>query len=184
MGRLFDFLKRGRATAAARDWHRDWERAVAGLDDGAPARLQVRLREGPPLGEDVEIEQEMLDALRDLLALERDLARAALPAIDTSHRVAHGEPCHFSVPVSMPYATAQPTGRLLLTSGRAAFAGGGRTPALAWHAARDVIRDGRDLIFVRSNGDPAYRFRCNSFTDALCGAAIARYLIRASRQPL
>lgn len=180
---LFGFLKRGRGTTAAQDWHTDWEAAVAGLDADAPARLGARLIASPPLGEDVEVEEEMLQALRDLLALERDLESAVLPAIETSHRVAHGEPCHFSAPVSMPDDPAQPTGRLLLTGGRAVFAGGSRTPAVSWHAAREVIRQGRDLIVVRSNGDDGYRFRCNTFTDALCGAAIARHLMRAARKP-
>ncbi len=181
---LFGFLKRDRGTSAAREWHKDWETAVERLDREAPARLEARLRGGPPLGppqDDVEVEEEMLQALRDLLAIEADLARAVLPTIETSHRVAHGERCHFNAPVSMPDDPQQPTGRLLLTSGRAAFAGGSRTPAIPWHAARDVIRAGRDVLFVRAGGDEAVRFRCNSFSDALCGAAVARHLLRAAR---
>jgi hypothetical protein len=83
----------------------------------------------------------------------------------------------------MPDDPAQPTGRLLLTSTRAVFAGGSRTPALAWHAAREVIQSGRDLLFVfrSANEDGGHRFRCNSFADALCGGAIARHLIRTAR---
>jgi hypothetical protein len=83
----------------------------------------------------------------------------------------------------MPDDPAQPTGRLLLTSARAVFAGGARTPAIAWHATREVIQSGRDLLFVYRNaqGDEGHRFRCNSFTDALCGAAIARHLMRGAR---
>jgi hypothetical protein len=84
----------------------------------------------------------------------------------------------------MPDDPAQPTGRLLLTSGRAAFAGGARAPALPWHGLRQVVRAERDLIFVRAGGDDGVRFRCNSFSEAACGAALARHLMRAARQPL
>ena len=79
--------------------------------------------------------------------------------------------------------SGQPTGRLLLTSTRAVFAGGARTPALPWHATREVIQSGRDLLLVFKNAqeDDGHRFRCNSFADALCGAAIARHLMRSSR---
>jgi hypothetical protein len=181
---LFGWFSRGRANAPAKDWHRDWDAAVAALDETAPTRLEARLRDATPLADDVEVEEEMLQALRDLLALERELAASRLPRVETTHRVAAGEPCHYSAPVSVPDDPAQPTGRLLLTSGRAAFAGGSRVPAVPWHATRDVLRTGRDLIFVRHGGDDGVRFRCNSFSDALCGAAIARYLVRAARRPV
>lgn len=182
---LFAWFRRERGTAtAARDWHDAWDAAVAALDADAVPRLEAPLRAQPPLADDVEVEEEMLQGLRDLLALERELAAARLPSVETAHRVAAGEPCHFSAPVSMPDDPAQPTGRLLLTSRRAAFAGGSRAPAIPWHAARDVVRNGRDLILLRAGGDDGYRFRCNSFSDALCGTAIARHLIRAARKPL
>jgi hypothetical protein len=181
---LFGWLKRESTSTRARDWHRDWEAAIAALDDTAPARLDARLQCEPPLGDDVEVEEEMLHALRELLALERDLAAARLPRIETAHRVAAGEPCHYSAAVSMPDDPLQPTGRLLFTSGRAAFAGGSRTPAVPWHAARDVLRVDRDLVIVRSGAEDGYRFRCNSYADAVCGAALARYLMRAARKPV
>jgi hypothetical protein len=184
---LFDWFRRNGAgpTRAAREWHSAWETALAELDGDAPARLQAWLTRDPALAEDMEIEEEMLEALRDALALERDLAAATLPsAIDTAHRAAAGEPCYYSAPVSMPDDPAQPTGRLLLTSGRAAFAGGSRTTAIPWHAAREVIRAGRDLIFVRAGADEGYRFRCNTYSDAVRGAAIARHFTRAARKPV
>jgi hypothetical protein len=85
--------------------------------------------------------------------------------------------------VSIPDDPAQPTGRLLLTYGRAVFAGGARTPPLPWHAARDVVHSGRDLLLIAKHmpDEASHRFRCNSYADALCGAAIARHLMRASR---
>lgn len=178
---LFGWLKRGSTPPALREWHEAWERAVAALDALAPERLAARLT---GLGEDVEIEEEMLQALRDVLALERDLATGQLPEVETSHRVTAGEPCHYSAPVSMPDDPSQPTGRLLLTSHRAAFAGPGRVPAVPWHAARGVMRAGRDIVLVRAGTDDGQRFRCNSFSDALCAAAIARHLMRGVRKPL
>ena len=83
----------------------------------------------------------------------------------------------------MPDDPAQPTGRLLLTSTRAVFAGGAGTPALPWHGTREIVQSGRDLIFVfkRAGEDDGFRFRCNSFADALCGAAIGRHLMRPPR---
>jgi hypothetical protein len=180
---LFGFLRRG-GRDGARDWQRAWERAVDGLDAGAPARLEAELAGRAVVDDDLEVEQEMLQALRDVLALAADLARGALPLIDTSHRAAAGERCHFSAPVSMPDDPAQPTGRLLLTSGRAAFAGGTRTPPLPWHAARQVVRTGRDLILVRSGAADGLRFRCNTFSDAVCAAALARHLMTAARKPV
>src|SRR3989337_647425 len=69
--------------------------------------------------------------------------------------------CHFGGPGAMPDDPAQPTGRLLLTSTRAVFAGGARTPALPWHATKEIVQSGRDLIFVfqRTGEDDGVRFR-------------------------
>lgn len=145
--------------------------------------LRTALRATPPFADDLEIEEEMLDGLRQLLELERELRASHLPRVETSHRVVGSDRCHFSAPVSMPDDPAQPTGRLLLTSTRAVFAGGARTPALPWHATREVIQSGRDLmrVFRNAQGHEGHRFRCTSFTEALCGAAIARHLMIRSR---
>ncbi|HEY2433641.1 MAG TPA: hypothetical protein VGI12_13275 [Vicinamibacterales bacterium] len=178
--RWFGFLRRRRGNGHD-EWQRAWEHAVDGLDESASSRLDAALTARRAAGDDLEMEDEMLQALHQVLALERELARDVLPHIETAHRVAAGERCHFSAPVAMPDDPAQPTGRLILTAGRAAFAGAGRPPALPWHATRQVIRAGRDLIFVGAGADDGFRFRCNSFPDALCGAAIARHLMRAAR---
>jgi hypothetical protein len=183
---LFGWLGKKTPTSAngeVQAWRESWAKAVASLDPAALAPLAAALARTPPLADDLEVEEEMLDALRHLLELQPDLAAGRLPVLETSHRVVGADRCHFSAPVSMPDDPAQPTGRLLLTSARAVFAGGARTPALPWHATREVLQTGRDLVFVYRSAqeDDGYRFRCNSFTDALCGAAIARHLMRSAR---
>lgn len=177
---LRDWLRR-KTDRAAHAWRDQWARALASPDAEAVASLEAALRRQPPIADDLELEEEMLDALRQLVDLSRELDAARLPIVDTSHRLVGGDVCHFSAAVSVPDDPAQPTGRLLLTSRRAAFAGGGRVPALAWHAVRQIAQDGRDLLFVHAGGEDAVRFRCNSFTDAVCGAAIARFLVRRQR---
>ena len=178
---LFGWLRTGTDDGGeTKAWREQWTRAVASRDPAALDRLAADLRRAPPLADDLEVEEEMLDGLRQLLELERDLAAAHVPIIDTAHRVVGADRCHFSAPVSMPDDPAQPTGRLLLTSTRAVFAGGARTPAVPWHGTREIVQSGRDLIFVfkRAGEDEGLRFRCNSFADALCGAAIGRHLMR------
>jgi hypothetical protein len=178
------FRKKGHeSTNGARKWREAWTQAVAALDAGAVAPLEAALRATPPLADDLEFEEEMLEALKHLLELERELTASGVPVVETSHRVVGSDRCHFSAPVSMPDDPAQPTGRLLLTSTRAVFAGGSRAPALPWHATREVIQSARDLLFISKHGpeDQGHRFRCNSFADALCGAAIARHLMRTAR---
>lgn len=180
---LFGWWKGKPDNGELRAWRDEWARAVASLDAGALAPLEAALRRQPPIADDVEMEEEMLDGLRQLIAIERELGAARLPLVETTHRVVGTDRCHFSAPVSLPDDPAQPTGRLLLTSARAAFAGGARTVPLPWHAVREVMQGGRDVIFVTSragDGD-GQRFRCNSYAEALCGAAIARFLMRQSR---
>ena len=178
---LFGWLTKGTDGGGdVKAWREQWARAVESRDPAELDRLAAVLQRQPPIADDLEIEEEMLDGLRQLLDLERDLAASRLPVIDTTHRVVGADRCHFSAPVSMPDDPAQPTGRLLLTSTRAVFAGGARTPAVPWHGTREIVQSGRDLIFVfkRAGEDDGLRFRCNSFADALCGAAIGRHLMR------
>lgn len=177
MGLWDRFRKNGRAV---RDWHERWAAAIGAADASAVVDLDDTLRRQPPIADDLELEEEMLDALRQLVELSRNLDASRLPAIETTHRLVGNDVCHFNAVVSVPDDPAQPTGRLLLTSRRAAFAGGGRVPSLAWHAVREVVRDSRDVLFV-GHGDIAVRFRCNSFSDAVCGTAIARYLAEHAR---
>src|SRR4051812_41908386 len=108
-------------------------------------------------------------------------ASGGLPRLETGHRVVRGEPCHFSAPATLVEETAQPTGRLLLTSARIIFVGGGTSVAVPWHGVSAAAHGDRDLVLVKSGGEVAYRFRCNSYTDALCAAYIGREILAARR---
>lgn len=167
-----------RSERATDAWRERWRKAVDAPDIADLDALEAALHGLPSPADDLELEEEMLDALRQLIALTRELTAGRLPSVDTSHRMVGTDACHFSAAASMPDDPAQPTGRLLLTSTRAAFAGGARLPPLPWHAVRAVVQDGRDVAFVLVSGDRIVRFRCNSFADAVCGAAIARSLAK------
>lgn len=176
---IFEWFGR-RNGGATRAWRERWRQAVAAPDSSELSALETALHRHPPMADDLELEEEMLEALRNLVDLSAALADSRLPVVETSHRVVGRDVCHFSAAVSIPDDPAQPTGRLLLTSTRAAFAGGARLPALPWHAVREVVHDGRDVLIQRA-GDEIVRFRCNSFTDAVCSAAIARFLVQRRR---
>jgi hypothetical protein len=181
--RLFRWFKGSAAHANGLSaWRREWAQAIQTPNADALERLRRALHAQPPLADDFELEQEMLEGLERLIALNLDLSAGRLPHLDTSHRIVGTDACHFSAPVSMPDDPAQPTGRLLLTGTRAVFAGGARPKTLAWHAARDVVQTDRDVLFVRSDLETAYRFRCNSYGDALAAAAIARHLAARARE--
>ena len=167
------------------EWREAGHKAVASLNAAAAGPLERPRSAGRRQSrtKNSEIEEEMLDALGQVLALERELAMSRLPVVDTAQGGRDG-----SVPLQ----------RSGLHAGRSGPADGAppadvdarglrrrsaRTPALPWHATREVIQSGRDvlLVFTNSQGDDGHRFRCNSFADALCGAAIARHLMRTSR---
>ena len=118
----------------------------------------------------------MLDGLEQVLQFAATVDRDGLPAIATGHRVVGADVCHFIAPASMPDDPAQPSGRLLLTNARAIFVGGARGVTVPWHAVTQPHQADRDVVLVRVDGSALYRFRCNSFDDALCGAFIARRL--------
>jgi hypothetical protein len=174
---LFGWWSKKRTADGTNVWREQWTAAVAAVDAAAVPALETALQAQPPLADDLEIEHEMLEGLKQLIELQRELSAGRPPLVETTHRVVGTDRCHFSAPVSVPDDPAQPTGRLLLTSARAVFAGGARTPSLPWHSVREVLQTGRDLLFVTNRGpEDAQRFRCNSYGEALCGAAIARYL--------
>ena len=133
--------------------------------------------------EEIEIEREMLDGLEQVSRLHSALATNGLPVVVTGHRVVGSDVCHFISPVSMPDEASQPSGRLILTNARAIFVGGPNGSALAWHAVGEVAHAGRDLLLVRADRQKLYRFRCNTFADALTAVFLARRLLPARRRP-
>ena len=102
-------------------------------------------------------------------ALASAVRAAGLPAVETGHRVVGSDRCHFTAPASMPDEASQPSGRLLLTSGRAIFVGGANGATAPWHSVGEALHLDRDLVLIRSDRDKLYRFRCNTFSDALRG---------------
>jgi hypothetical protein len=173
--KLFDGLRnprRDERSAALTEWRRNWMAAVESQDgDSERLRLQLRDLEAPHV--DLEIELEMLDALEQLREAQRTTASGRLPVVETHHRVIGGDACHFTAPASLPSDQNHASGRLLLTSARAVFVGGGRTAATAWHAVRDIARIDRDVLLVRADRSPAAHFRFNTYGDAVLCAFLA-----------
>ena len=165
-----------------RRWREQWSRAAASGDDQEIARLTRELDAMSYPEEEVEIEREMLHALRERETLASSIRESGLPHVETGHRVVRGEPCHYSEPASMPEEPGQPSGRLLLTTNRALFVGSGKTVASAWHAISVALHAERDVVLVKNGREQAYRFRCNTYSDALRAAFIAQQLL-TKRQP-
>jgi hypothetical protein len=176
MGWLLRLLKRRRVDEGVERWRRAWAEAAAHPDAERARALRTELDQLTRSDDDLEIEREMLDGLDRVVQFAVAVGAGGLPAIATGHRVIGADVCHFSAPASMPDDPAQPSGRLLLTNVRAIFVGGARGVTVPWHAIAQPVQGDRDLVLVRSDGTALYRFRCNSFDDALCGAFIARRL--------
>jgi len=174
------FTRRGAAhvDSRLRRWRQHWSNAVASANPGEIAQLA---RDLDSLGfpeEEIEIEREMLQALVEREQLAATIRQSGLPSVETGHRVVRGEPCHYSEPASMPDDAGQPSGRLLLTANRALFVGSGKTVATAWHAISVALAAERDLVLIKNGHEQSYRFRCNTYGDALRAAVIAERLLR------
>jgi hypothetical protein len=175
---LFGWLKNRRNGGDPRlmEWRRAWNASAAEPGPNAVSTLRTQLdRLGLP-EEEIEIEREMLEGISQLTQLRLTVDATGIPVVETGHRVVGHDTCHFSTPVSMPDDAAQPSGRLFLTNSRAIFAGGARATTVAWHAIGEVIHGDRDVVLVRRDRDTIYRFRCNTYADAMCGAYLARRL--------
>jgi hypothetical protein len=157
-------------------WREAWTRAVEAEDASQLPRLRSELKTLAPAAEDVELEQEMLDALETLVELRTNAVSGPLPSVETHHRIVGSDICHFSAPASLPDDPSQPSGRVLLTNARSLFLGGAHGGSVAWHLVRDVIRLDRDVLIIRHDGSAAAHFRFNSFADAVSAAFIARRL--------
>jgi hypothetical protein len=181
---LFTFIRGRRGNTKGRQldaWRNKWQGATAAPDAATVAALLADLDGLGLAEEEIEIEREMIDGLDQLVKLQASLDAHGLPVVETGHRVVGADTCHFSAPTSMPDDPAQPSGRLILTGGRAIFAGGARALTLPWHAVSHVVQQSRDVVLVRQGGETMHRFRCNVFADALCAALLARTLSRRTR---
>ena len=165
-----------------RRWREQWAKAAAAPDHGDIAGLARDLDAFEYSEDEIEIEREMLEALIHREQLASTIRESGLPHVETGHRVVRGEPCHYSEPASMPDDPGQPSGRLLLTADRAVFVGSGKTIATAWHTISVALHAERDVVLVKNGREHAYRFRCNTYGDALRAAFLAGELL-ASRRP-
>jgi len=179
--KLFGWLsgskKQDHRATALHVWRRTWAEAVDSGGAAAPLREQLDALAAPDL--DVEVELEMLDALDQLREAQRAAEAGSLPVVETHHRVIGAERCHFTAPASLPSDEQQANGRLLLTSGRAVFVGGGRTSAAPWHAVDEIVRVERDVLLLRADRSPTAHYRFNTYGDAVLCAFLAGRLRRA-----
>lgn len=182
MGFLGWFRRNGDGDRRLRAWKQAWHAAAAASDTSRTDALRAELEAMGLTDDELEIEREMLDALDDLQALAADVSANGLPAIETGHRVVGAERCHFTAPVSMPDELSQPGGRLLLTSGRAIFVGGANGATVPWHSVAEARHLDRDVVLIRGDREKLYRFRCNTFSDALRAAFLARELMASGRR--
>jgi len=182
---LRQWFKRGTANdldPRLRHWRESWSQAAASSDHGDVRRLADELASFGLPEDEIEIEREMLQALIEREALASRIQESGLPRVETGHRVVRGEPCHYSEPASMPDEPAQPGGRLLLTANRAIFIGGGTTLTAPWHTISATLHSQRHVVLLKNGGEHSYRFRCNTYGDALRASLIASQLL-ARRQP-
>ncbi|MFL6280801.1 MAG: hypothetical protein ACJ731_11865 [Vicinamibacterales bacterium] len=160
-----------------RRWRDNWTQAAASSDHPDVMGLADELESFALPEDEIEIEREMLQALIEREELAARIDQSGLPRVETGHRVVRGEPCHYSEPASMPDEPAQPGGRLLLTAARAIFIGGGKPQTAAWHTITAALHSERDVVLVKHDREHSYRFRCNTYGDALRAAFIARELL-------
>ena len=180
---LLGWFTKGRPSAQDRrlqQWRDAWT-ATEAADTTAVARLRSQLDALGLPEDDIEIEREMLEGLDELARLTAAVEADGLPAMETGHRVVGTDTCHFTAPASMPDEPSQPGGRLLLTGARAVFVGGPGAVA-PWHSLIDVLRVDRDVVLVRRDRERLYRFRLNTFSDAMAAAYLASRLIAARRK--
>jgi hypothetical protein len=158
-------------TAVARD-----------LERGDRTVLEALLRMPAEMGlpdEDVELEIESVQGAVDLLTLREAVASAGLPVVEHQHKALGADRCHFRASAFLANDGLDRTGRLFLTNRRLVFVSSPMI-ALSWSAVASIGQDARDLIVTPTKGDSVYQFRCNSFSDARCGAFIAQTLKRGN----
>jgi hypothetical protein len=179
---LIPGLGRGDADPAAQaraGQLREFRAAVArDVEQGDRAALDALLRRPAEIGlpdEEVELEIERVQGALDLLSLRELVAAAGLPIVDHQHKSLGADRCHFRASAFLASDGSDRTGRLFLTDRRLVFVTSPMV-TLAWSAIGTIDQKARDLIIVPVAGTTLYQFRCNSFSDARCGAFIAQAL--------
>lgn len=180
---VFEWIIRRKNTRGSKldEWRRQWREACAAPSIAAVDTLRAALSALGLPEEEIEIEREMLAGIEELVVI-RSAAAAGLPVIETGHRVVGTDVCHFTAPASMPDEPSQPSGRLILTSARAIFAGGAKAVTVPWHAIGRVLQEERDVLLVRHDRETLHRFRCNVFGDAMTAAFLAETLAARHRR--
>jgi hypothetical protein len=161
--------------AVARDLRDDPSR-----DDRAALEALMRMPEEQGLPDDeVELETEALQGALDVIALKEAVAAGGLPLIEHQHRALGADRVHFLASAFLASDGSDRTGRLFLTNRRLVFV---TTPmvAVSWGGILSIEQQARDLVITTTGRDTLYQFRCNSFSDARCGAFIARQLKRGN----
>jgi hypothetical protein len=154
-------------------------------DDPSPedrAALEALLRMPEEQGlphDEVELEIEALQGALDVIALKESVARGGLPVIEHQHRALGADRVHFLASAFLASDGSDRTGRLFLTNRRLVFV---TTPmvTVSWGGILSIEQQARDLVITTTGRDTLYQFRCNSFSDARCGAFIARQLKRGN----
>lgn len=163
--------------AARNSWRTAWAAAAAQPDRARIDALTAELDALHLPEEEIELEREMIDGLSAAFEQQARLEAGELPVLESGHRVIGAETCHFSAPVFMPDEPSQPAGRLLFTPVRAVFVGGGKPTNIPWHSIGDVHHNARDVLLIRVDREHLYRFRTNSYADALCAVQLVRRLM-------
>lgn len=155
---------------------------LAGDRETLERLLQMPAALGIP-EEEVELEIEMVHGALDLLVLEERLLQDGLPVLEHQHKALGADQCHFRCSAFTVDEAGHRPGRLFLTHRRLIFLA---SPlfALPWSATTSIEDDARDIVVSTVTPGLAYRFHCNSFSDARCGVLIARTLMRRVKPSL
>jgi hypothetical protein len=152
------------------------------LETADRATLEALLRLPVELGlpdDEIELEVEAVQGALELLALREKAVREGLPVVQHQHKALGQDRCHFGASAFLANDSLDRTGRLFLTNRRLVFVSSPMI-TLSWSAVASIDQQARDLIVIPVARDTLYQFRCNSFSDARCGAFIAQLLKRGS----
>ncbi len=130
--------------------------------------------------EEVELDIEMLQGAKDLLALQDEVRAQGLPVIAHQHKALGSERCHFLASASLVATESDRPGRLFMTDRRLVFLAAPLV-AVPWSGVTRVEDQGRDLVIVGPSRPGGLRFRCNSISDARRGRWLSDRLRNGSR---